>query len=281
MTLVSCIIPTYNRPEVVKRAIASALKQTYKNIEVIVVDDGSTEPYNLTGVRYFKPWEKNRGGSAARNYGLTQAKGEYIVFIDDDNELHAGFVEKTLAVIQQYDVEAVTTGRVVNYGDRVVNAIPTITQFPAIDWGWLIKKKVFEKIKYDEQIWGDEDADMGIQFVKQDYSYTVTPELLQTAYALPEQDATANTYPTARRLQGLTNFLNKNLEVYQNPNERRYILRLAGRNYLRAGYYTTAIRYFWQSLMAVKNLKTALHLLFALGGWKVYDMYMSYEERKV
>ena len=278
MSLVSIIIPSYNRPDVVQRAISSAVNQTYKNLQIIVVDDGSTVPYDIKlPAWYYKPWEENRGGSAARNYGLTQARGEFVVFLDDDNELAPEFVEKTLQAIE--GEAAITTGRKIVYDYGEVEAVPTQTRYPAIDWGWLIRRSVFDKIRYDESIWGDEDADFGIQFVKR-FSYKIIPDVLQTAYALSEQDATANTYPTRRRLQGLRNFLDKNLHEYIEPQERRYILRLAGRNYLRAGRYLTGVRYFWLSLMAQKNLKTFWHFFYAFFGWKTYDWYMTKEERK-
>jgi len=275
--LVSCIIPSYNRPEVVKRAIKSAVNQTSANKEIIVVDDGSDVEYDVNlPAWYYKPWEVNRGGSAARNYGISKAKGDYIVFIDDDNELHPEFLSKTVSNIGLRD--AITTGRKIVYDDITKYSLTTHTKIPGIDWGWLMKKEVFDKIRWDESIWGDEDADLGIQFMKY-FKYGIVAQVLQTAYALKEQDATANTYPTERRLRGLNNFLAKNLHVYKGD-ERRYILRLAGRNYLRAGHYFTAISYFTKSLMARKNLRTLWHLMFALGGWKVYNKYMDYYERK-
>ena len=278
--LVSIIIPTLNRPEIVKRAIKSAKEQTYKNKEIIVVDDGSVTPYKLEGVRYFKPWKQNKGGSAARNYGIKKVKGKYIVFLDDDNVLSKSFLTHTVLMLENTNYDAVATGRYVKYDDRTDAVLPAQTFFPAIDWGWLIHKRIFKKILYDETIWGDEDADFGIAFVAARFHYTIINKYLQTAYALKEQDATANTFPTERRLQGLENFLKKNLRVYINPNERRYILRLAGRNYLRAGYYFKSISYFWQSWACVRNFKTFKHLFFALFGWRCYDMYMSFEEKR-
>lgn len=281
--LVSIIIPTYNRPEIVKRAIRSALKQTYRNIEIIVVDDGSTEEYDVKlPAFYYKPWEKNRGGSAARNYGLTVAKGEYIVFIDDDNMLEEKFLEKTVPCLENRPVvDAVFTDRSIVTGSSLSYAKANFTRYPGIDWGWLIRRQVFEKIRYDENIWGDEDADFGIAFINAGFTYEIIPEMLQTAFAPPEnEEVGSNTFPNERRLRGLSNFLAKNLHEYSDPNERRYILRLAGRNYLRAGYYFKAVRYFWQSLIARKNWKTFKHFFFALFGWKVYNLYMSLEEKR-
>jgi len=87
--LVSVIIPTYNRAQFCKEAVESALSQTYHDIEVIVVDDGSTDNTrevvsNLDSrVRYLS--QKNSGVSAARNVGMQAARGEFIAFLDSDD----------------------------------------------------------------------------------------------------------------------------------------------------------------------------------------------------
>ncbi len=89
MPKVSVIIPVYDRLQYLKQAISSVLSQTYRDFEIIIVDDGSPlnvrdilEPYG-TRVRYFR--YENRGQAAARNSGIRQAKGEYIALLDDDD----------------------------------------------------------------------------------------------------------------------------------------------------------------------------------------------------
>jgi glycosyltransferase involved in cell wall biosynthesis len=87
--LVSIIVPTYNRAEMCKNTVKSALAQTYRMIEVIVVDDGSIDNTRelLDGldqrVHYFR--QENKGVSAARNLGLSQARGDFIAFLDSDD----------------------------------------------------------------------------------------------------------------------------------------------------------------------------------------------------
>ena len=104
LPLVSVIIPTYKRPDVLERAIDSVLNQTYERIEVIVVDDNApytssrveTElvmgKYKGNGKVKYIQHPENRNGSAARNTGISQANGKYIAFLDDDDE----FLERKL-----------------------------------------------------------------------------------------------------------------------------------------------------------------------------------------
>jgi|SRR5690242_18649085 GT2 family glycosyltransferase len=87
--LVSVIIPTYNRAPVLRRAIESALSQTYPAIEVVVADDGSSDDtadlVRSLGprVRYLR--QENAGVSAARNFGMRNARGEFVAFLDSDD----------------------------------------------------------------------------------------------------------------------------------------------------------------------------------------------------
>ena len=90
--LVSVVIPTYNRAHIVRRAIDSALGQSHSNVEVILVDDGSTdrtralieETYrDESRLRYFQ--QKNAGVSAARNRGLAEVRGEFVGLLDSDD----------------------------------------------------------------------------------------------------------------------------------------------------------------------------------------------------
>ena len=96
---VSIIIPMYNSEEYIKEAVDSCLSQTYENIEIIVIDDGSTDNskeeildhIETNRVRYF--YQSNKGRSAARNYGLDISEGAYINFLDSDDLLHSSKLE--------------------------------------------------------------------------------------------------------------------------------------------------------------------------------------------
>ncbi len=99
MPLLSIIIPTHNRPDMLKKAIESATAQTAGDLEVIVVDDGSSPPvineqFEAIVSIYRHPSPK--GASAARNTGLSLARGPYTAFLDDDDTLHPDYAQKML-----------------------------------------------------------------------------------------------------------------------------------------------------------------------------------------
>lgn len=110
--LVSVIIPTYGGPEFLPRCIESVLSQTYKNIEIIVVDDnGIDTPKQLETTKVMEKYksypnvkyichEVNRNGSAARNTGVKASKGEFISFLDDDDEYYPKFAENQIEVMK-------------------------------------------------------------------------------------------------------------------------------------------------------------------------------------
>ena len=99
---ISVIIPTYNRGNIISNSIKIVLNQTYKNFEIIVIDDGSTdntkEEINKIGddkIRYIK-LERNYGGSIARNIGIKNSKGQYISFQDSDDIFYPNKMEKQI-----------------------------------------------------------------------------------------------------------------------------------------------------------------------------------------
>ncbi|WP_323754338.1 glycosyltransferase family 2 protein [Marinobacter sp.] len=96
MPKLSIVIPTHNRPDRLKKAVESAMKQSYEDLEIIVVDDGSCPAANceqMGGRVSLSRHDHARGVSAARNTGLARAAGEYVAFLDDDDVLHPGYAE--------------------------------------------------------------------------------------------------------------------------------------------------------------------------------------------
>lgn len=103
--LVSIIIPTYNYGHFICDCVDSVLSQTHRNIQVIVVDDGSTDDTRSRldhyGAKLVYIYQENRGLSAARNTGLAAAEGQFIQLLDADDMLHSGAIEHRLDLLQQ------------------------------------------------------------------------------------------------------------------------------------------------------------------------------------
>ena len=110
--LVSTIIPTYKRADKLSRAIDSVLNQTYKKVEVIVVDDNNSDTeYRKKTEKIMKKYEKNKkvkyirheknmNGNVARNTGIKNSSGEYICFLDDDDFFYKNKIEKQVKFLK-------------------------------------------------------------------------------------------------------------------------------------------------------------------------------------
>jgi glycosyltransferase involved in cell wall biosynthesis/SAM-dependent methyltransferase len=112
--LVTVVIPCYNQAHFLGEAIESVLSQSYTNFEVIVVDDGSTDETSEVASRYEEVRlirQENRGLSGARNRGLGEARGEYVVFLDADDRLLPGALEAGLRCFEAHPECAFVSGK--------------------------------------------------------------------------------------------------------------------------------------------------------------------------
>jgi glycosyltransferase involved in cell wall biosynthesis len=107
--LISVIIPCFNSEKYIRVCIESVLEQTYKNFEIVLVNDGSVDrteeivkSYNDTRVKYH--YKVNGGLSSARNYGIICSSGEYIAFLDSDDYWRNDKLDKQIRLMNDYDV---------------------------------------------------------------------------------------------------------------------------------------------------------------------------------
>lgn len=183
---ISVIIPTYNRANDLDRCLKSLLSQTYKNFEVLVCDDGSTdntegivEKYNsILKINYIK--DENFGGPAKpRNNGILEAKGDWICFLDSDDWWYANKLQESLVYMNDYDLihhdldiyintekKGTAKGRVLNNNivtDLIVNGNGIINS------SVVIRKSIVEtvgKITEDKSLIAVEDYDYWIRVAK-------------------------------------------------------------------------------------------------------------------
>ena len=200
--LVSVIIPAYNREELIGETLDSVLGQTYRPIELIVVDDGSLD---ATPERV-KEWselhddadfivivesQENQGSSAARNHGLAMAQGEFVQFLDSDDTLHRDKIRKQVELLALDPDLAFVYGGMVFLGsekptayhngtmgieesiDRCVSGEPGIfhTMSP------LFRKQAFGKVgTWCEKLVMYDDVDLAAKFFCRDVKYLYCPE---------------------------------------------------------------------------------------------------------
>src|ERR1700761_1458333 len=105
--LVSVIIPCYKQAQYLPEAVESVLAQTYPHVETIVVNDGSPDDTEAVAGRYGDRiryvWRPNGGISAARNTGITQARGAYLKFLDSDDLLHPEQIARQMEALAGRD----------------------------------------------------------------------------------------------------------------------------------------------------------------------------------
>lgn len=131
--LVSVIVPVYNAERFLGECIQSIITQVYQDIEVLLIDDGSTDSSGEicnkfvaidSRVHYYK--SENCGVSAARNKGLDLAKGEYICFVDSDDLLERDYIEKLYSEIHKNHTDVAFCNYQYLYGDRKLKKAPRI-----------------------------------------------------------------------------------------------------------------------------------------------------------
>ena len=183
--MVSVIIPTYNREKTILKSINSVLKQTYKDIEVIIVDDCSTDNTeeiikNIDDKRiiYYK-LKENSGACVARNKGIDLAKGEFIAFQDSDDEWNKNKLEIQMKHLKnsKYDMNFCALNRIEkrkkkviipkgiinvdsDFTEQILNENKVSTQTI------LAKKYIFEKIRFDDRLPRFQDWDLVIEISK-------------------------------------------------------------------------------------------------------------------
>ncbi len=120
---VSAIVPTYNRSRLVTRAIRSIMEQSYRPTEIVVVDDCSSDDTQSTIATYageipltYIRLERNAGGAVARNAGIMQAKGDYVAFLDSDDEWQPGHLEKLMGAAAFRSGDFVVAGSALRIG---------------------------------------------------------------------------------------------------------------------------------------------------------------------
>lgn len=280
--LVSCIIPSYKRNDMITRAIDSVLAQTYSNIEVLIVDDNEKnseysirlkeiiDSYNKPNVRLLtQPCHIN--GAAARNFGVKHAEGEYIAFLDDDDEWLPTKIEKQIDYIRlhpEFDGVAClysmyTNGRLIS-SQKEYNVedlqLKVFLRKVGIGTPTFLasKKSLIDMGCFDENLQRHQDLQLFVAFLDY-YKIGLVPEALVKIHC----DSAINR-PNVEKLIKIKDDYFKSVKKYldkYSPKERK---RIMANHYFEVSYialkerkFMTFIRYLFKagiSISAIKDL---------------------------
>ena len=245
---VSIIIPTCNRPNLIKRAINSVLKQTFQDFEIIIVDDGFKERAEKVvknikdeRIKYIQH-EVNKGGGAARNTGIKATQGEYIAFLDDDDEwvleklgLQMSALENTTddvgfcftAVENIYD-ERTERSHIPEGKDNYHNlALSSFKKFLTVTL--VIKKNVFDEIGFfDENLPSHQEAELMIRVTKKFLGVGINQPLVRVNMK-SEHSQVGKNY--ARKINGAELLIKKHFDKYKDKSEK------LAKHYFQLGIY--------------------------------------------
>lgn len=207
--LISVIVPVYNAEKYLKRCIDSIINQTYKNFEIILVDDGSEDKSSEICDHFFKKdcrvkviHKKNEGVSSARNEGLNQSKGKYISFIDADDWIERNFLLEMYNELKKHNVDYVTCGynrvyenhsEILNNDltEELVSANEYIIKILNVQNGYgfahmkLISKEAIGNIRFNTNISVGEDAFFNVQLCKKINKFLIYNKALYNYYFNP------------------------------------------------------------------------------------------------
>ena len=173
MKLISVVIPVYNVQKYLEECLDSVIGQTYKNIEILLIDDGSTDlsgkicdEYADKDFRIQVIHQKNSGLSGARNKGIDLSSGDYIMFLDSDDYLEKDMLEKLVTTIENLQCDIAVTGtiycdenknflfeksvkqqKIYHKNEQIFNLL-TSYEIGTMAWGKLYNKNLFNDLRY-------------------------------------------------------------------------------------------------------------------------------------
>lgn len=279
--MISVVIPAYNREKTITRAINSVLNQTYKDLELIIIDDNSTdetqkvvESINDDRINYYKLSE-NKGACYARNFGASKAKGQYIAFQDSDDEWFSDKLEIQMEEMKKNDADMVFS-RVQLYEEgnnqKYIGTAPkknkksgiityeellskTIIGTPTI----LVKKETFDEIKFDEEMPRFQDWEFSLRLAKKHKIYYIAKDVMK-AY----RQANSITNQNNKGIIALNKIYDKNKEGYK-KNKKAYanIQILLGECYIKNGQeYKECFEKSLKTKFSIINLLRIIKILY-------------------
>lgn len=213
---VSIIIPVYNCEGYLSACLDSILNQTYESIEIVIIDDGSTDSsgriishYKQIDQRIIHIVQENSGPSAARNKGISESKGTYLVFVDSDDTVETNYVEMLLNEMLASNADLVCCGYmdfsktgVIKHSDfKLQHHVLQIDMMEMVCqgtggvlWSKIFKREIIEKhqLKLDQNLFMCEDLVFVLQYVSHCQSFASIPNYLYKYNRLNQGSISSN-----------------------------------------------------------------------------------------
>lgn len=292
---VSVIIPTYNLAgTLTARSIPSVLRQTYKNIECIVIDDGSTDDteervkklaQHDSRLRYFKV--SHAGQSAGKNFAVLHAQGDFIAFNDDDDEYLPLYIETAVKEFEKLppDVGYMSCG-VINIDERGFKTYYFPELKPAwklsVGNGWIFRKEVFRvhKLFSNPDISGFEDIDLHLR-LQPIYQGFVIPKPLRIYYVRLAERTGSRSPSAERKAESFDRFL----AMYESPyrsfgsDALSWIYFFGGLMNGRAGKMKRSRKLLYNSFTTKPSILCLSYLAFSFFGYGLFMRYDIFKNR--
>jgi len=279
--LISVIIPAYNAAKHIKETLQSVLSQTYPNIEILVIDDGSTDNTKQivksfgAKVRYY--YQENSGPSAARNKGVKEAKGKYIAFIDSDDLWCKTALEKMMVSLKENHSDLVFSNALISYenGSEEIfwvekpsnqNIFSNLIFENFLLMNCLVNKEIFKRVgPFDETLKKVEDFDFWLKAAKAGckFSFINEPLFIYKKHAesasFNKEEMLLNLIEVYKKWQNLEKDKRTKVQIKESIGKTYYILGKL--SLIKGPYNLKSSQYFRNSFMISKNIKVKLFSL--------------------
>lgn len=299
--LVSIVIPTFNRARLIERAVHSALSQTYTDLEVIIVDDASTddtrdrinELQHVDQRIIYLCHDNNRGAQAARNTGVAAAKGLYIAFLDSDNQWLPRKLERQMALFvnQSSSPGVVYCGylKVSPAGDVLHEYMPrhrgSVYKHTLVDWltdtsTIVARKNILENIHgFDDRVCAFQEWDLCIRLAREcDFDFVA--DFLTIYHEHGFSSISKDHLRDAHGYLGIVNTYRDEIlaECGRETLSNHYLQ--TGRLFMLAGRFDLARAHFLKSIQFHPlKLKGLMHFGASLLGNNLYRILRIYKKR--
>ncbi|HFH9945987.1 TPA: glycosyltransferase family 2 protein [Streptococcus suis] len=281
--LISVIIPNFNRQHLIQRAIESVNQQTYPNLEIIVVDDKSTDQSvpiiqdlqkQQDNLSLFVV-EENSGANACRNLGVEKAKGKYLAFLDSDDYFLPTKLEKQVRMLQERpEVGFVVTG----FGAKAVHTLPegiiplkeTIKQNNLGGFSTLmVRKELFQQVGgLDLQLLSCQDWDLFLKLLQVSQGYKLAEDLV--AYEVQEDSISKNSTKVIQGYQIVSKkarAINQTLQALPEKDLLAYQEYYLAMRYFKLGQIKETRQQLWKSLQIKPRFVPFLYWTCSLFGY--------------